>query len=283
MNDQLLQMWHLPPDALRAELRRLREDAGLQSKQLAELLGWVPPKVTRSEKGQTMPSEAELADWVEACGGTKADVEHLTNLRAAAKLKTRPWRELLAKGGLVGVQYGFNKLAERTTTTVLVERSLVPGLVQTEGYAAAVLADLQDLHDVTIDPAAAAATRTARSKWLDDQTKQFVFVVSAEVFAYQFCDNDCMADQLDALAEAGERGNVELVVMRPGRINVPPDPSFGIYDDTVIVETQEGLAVVDDPASVEVRRRQVARIRETGVSGLEAVSLVRAAAGNYRA
>ena len=49
-------------------LRELRTGSGLTGAQLAALLGWSQPKVSRLETGRQSPSSADVRAWSKACG-----------------------------------------------------------------------------------------------------------------------------------------------------------------------------------------------------------------------
>jgi len=68
--------------ALGLRLRlRLREDARLTGKQLAQSQRWQPSKVSRIETGQQTPSDEDVETWARACGAPEAMADLIAGLR----------------------------------------------------------------------------------------------------------------------------------------------------------------------------------------------------------
>ena len=103
---------------LGAELRRVRTLAGLSGRQVARATGLSQPTVSRIERGESVPSLAEVLAWTDAAqvgaerkeiilGMTEAAVNEVTTLRArlsnglaAVQEDVRkPWRPLPAPCG----------------------------------------------------------------------------------------------------------------------------------------------------------------------------------------
>ena len=270
------------PERLGNELRRVRlsADPPLTGQALADRLGWVGAKVTRTEKANTILKPGEIRAWVDACGADTATADRLVEMREVARLRRAGWRRLLTSGGQVQVQIGFNDLASATKSTTLVETAFVPGFAQIEGYAAAVLDSVADIHGT--DPgevAEAVETRLQRAAHLDDPEKRFEFVIAESVLQWRLCPADVMREQLLWLAELAARPNVDLVIVGFGRdVETPPEVPFGMYDGSVIVETPEGIVVLDDPDEVAPFEALLDVWRRVGVTGGGAVALIEAAA-----
>lgn len=134
------------------ELRSLRHTSGLTSRDAARLLGWHQSKVSRIETG--------------ASGVTPADVSRLLDVYAVRDTQLRSLLEVLAGSaggggsgwwhayrGLIPPQYrDFISLESQASTVRTLETSVVPGLLQTAGYARAVTrASLDGLPDGRLD------------------------------------------------------------------------------------------------------------------------------------
>ncbi|SCD39910.1 Helix-turn-helix domain-containing protein [Streptomyces sp. DvalAA-14] len=55
-------------EALAVRLQHLRKDAGLTGKERSARCGWHPAKTTRIQKGDALPSDADIRTWCTACG-----------------------------------------------------------------------------------------------------------------------------------------------------------------------------------------------------------------------
>jgi transcriptional regulator with XRE-family HTH domain len=111
-----------PREQLAGILRQSRLDAGFESHgTLAKRLNVSRPVISKAENpAQPVPSDALLAAWA---GVTGAGLDHLTDLAQRAKSGTPDW-------------FMSYRAAEAEATTLRFWGPLlVPGLLQTEGYA----------------------------------------------------------------------------------------------------------------------------------------------------
>lgn len=262
----------------------MRLSAGLSGKQLSQLSGWQPSKVSRLETGRQLPSEPDVLRWGEICG-TDADArDELLALREAATTAHRAWR-LRAGLGVPAVQADYNALVERSTTVRHFETTWIPGLLQTPGYARTVLTTLARLAGLAAGATeldGAVALRLQRQPHLYDTAKRFDFLVTEPVLRWGFCSPDVMLAQLDRL-----RGVIGLAHVRFGilpldaRIGTPPQNAFQLYDDTAIVETFVG-ETTHLPAESAMYARVLDRLWSDAVTGERALALVEAAADQLR-
>jgi transcriptional regulator with XRE-family HTH domain len=119
---------------LAVELRRLRDAAGLASREAATLLGVTAPQISQIESGLAGVSEKRLRRM--AANYSCVDDELVDALVAMATDRTRGWweeyRELLPTPFL-----DLAELEHHATYRRDVEFLFIPGLLQTEGYARA--------------------------------------------------------------------------------------------------------------------------------------------------
>ena len=66
-----------------ARLRRVRQGAGLNGKQLAAALSWPHSKVSKVELGRQRPTADEVAAWVAATGASEQLDDLLLDLRSS--------------------------------------------------------------------------------------------------------------------------------------------------------------------------------------------------------
>ncbi|WP_369389329.1 helix-turn-helix transcriptional regulator [Streptomyces sp. CG1] len=120
---------------LATELRRLREAAGLTSRQAASLLGVSPAQITHIESGLAGVSEQRLRRLASHYACT--DKEFIDALVAMAADRTRGWWEEY-RGRLPTSFMDLSELDHHAAFQKDVAILYVPGLLQTEDYARAV-------------------------------------------------------------------------------------------------------------------------------------------------
>ncbi|MFI6321394.1 helix-turn-helix domain-containing protein [Nonomuraea sp. NPDC050556] len=118
------------------ELKLLRERRRLTGRDVAEALGWSPSKVSRIESSKTMPS----AEDIEALGRLyDLDDEKLTELLELLRdADKRGWWETY-EGELPEEYIRLLGMEDEATVHRHWEPQLVPGLLQTEDYARAII------------------------------------------------------------------------------------------------------------------------------------------------
>ncbi len=80
-------------------LRRLREDADLSGKQLAELLEWPASKVSRLENGKQTATAADVRAWASATGVPAPVCDELVDDLRSLRVEYATWQRQL-RGGL---------------------------------------------------------------------------------------------------------------------------------------------------------------------------------------
>jgi len=263
--------------ALAARLRALREATNMTGKQLASRLGWYPSKISRLERGHTVPSAEDLAQWATACDAAPAEWHVLEKLRAELELSTaahRDWRRRL-RSGHAAVQTDYDQRIAATTIMSSLETVFIPGMLQTPAYARCVIEEMHQLHETTGDVDAAVAARMHRQRWLYDQTKRFGFLLAEPVLLWGVCPREVMLAQIDRLTTAATLPHVRLGVLPLGRrLTLSPQHGFTLYDSTAVVETFTSELVYrgDDAESYA---RILALLWESALEGEDALRLLR--------
>src|SRR5262249_49933737 len=136
-------------------LREIRRDAGLSAKAVAERTGWYQSKVSRLENAVTPPSDEDVRAWCQACGadGMAADIIAASRSADSAYIE---WRRL-QRTGLRRLQESYVPLFERTRVFRIYCSNVVPGLLQTDGYATALLGSIAAFRETPDDVTEAVA------------------------------------------------------------------------------------------------------------------------------
>jgi hypothetical protein len=183
-----------PREQLAALLRQARLDAGFGSHgALARKLNVSRPVVTRAENpGHPVPSDAVLAAWA---GATGAGLDVITDLAQRARSGPPGW---------------FAKWADIEARASLIrwfEPLLVPGLIQVEAYARAVLSWKPDSGGAEAN----LRTRLARQSLLD--RAELRVVILGSVLNREVGDASVMCEQMEHLLAVGGRPSVMIQIV----------------------------------------------------------------------
>ncbi|NJP23198.1 helix-turn-helix domain-containing protein [Microbispora sp. SCL1-1] len=219
---------------LGAQLRRLRENARLSGKDLAERLRWQPSKVSRIENARQTATEDDVAAWGKAVEADPQTIDDL--IRQAAGLLERhdSWRQR-NRNGLAALQDDVRDLEARTRLFRAFEPGVVIGLLQTTEYARHTFGKVRRVHEPTDDVDDAIRVRMRRQEILYDPTRRFRFVMPEAVLRYRLAPPDVMRGQLDRLIAVTTLPNVEFGLL-PFEAQLPSAlmNSFWIYDDCLV-------------------------------------------------
>ncbi|MCF3131249.1 helix-turn-helix domain-containing protein [Streptomyces olivochromogenes] len=262
-------------EAVAHRLRDLRKGAGLTVVQLAAACGWHYSKTSRIENALTGPSATDIRRW---CAATHAEgqAQDLVVQSINAESMYRQWRDQV-RAGLRHLQESRVKAFRETECHRLYSAGLVPGLLQTEGYALAVLGIAADVHSLPADDTAEAAhARIERSRIVHEQGHRFVVVIEESVLHYRIADPNAMAAQLGYLLTAGALPAVSLgIVPTAARRTHWPEETFHIYDGCLVsVELVPAEVSVTQPDEIAQYLETFERLRSMAVYGAEARALV---------
>ncbi|MFJ4617438.1 helix-turn-helix domain-containing protein [Streptomyces sp. NPDC088812] len=257
-------------------LRDLRRTAGLTVTELASRCDWHHAKTSRIENARTAPTATDIRRWCRACGATDQAEGLIAQALHAESLYTE-WRTQI-RAGLKALQGSEPRLFQDTALFRVYSSSLVPGLLQTEGYAAGVLGITAAFRDLPIDDSEVAArARVERSRIIHEPGKQFVFVVEEAALRYQVCDSDAMAAQLGHLLTAGALPQVSLGIVpmaTPARAQWPRE-TFHVYDDRLVsVELVSARVRITQAPEIALYLRAFEQLRGLAVYGADARALV---------
>jgi len=197
---------------LTAELRRLRAESGLTRDDVAARLDWHPTKVTRIETGQwTRLNLRDVRDLLDIYGLTdEAQRDALVQL--ARESRQKGWWH--SYGDVLPSEYAhFIGLESDATSVRTYQQVLVPGLLQTEGYARAVIQAFRP-HDTAADIDRRVTVRHERQRRVtEDRSLQLWAILGEGVIRQVVGDREVTADQLRFLAEVAALPNVVIQVL----------------------------------------------------------------------
>jgi transcriptional regulator with XRE-family HTH domain len=212
-----------PLDYYGFELRRFREAAGLTQKQLGDIINFTASLVGQVETARKLPTLdfSERADAALCTGGLLSRLQPLV-----MRSQLPAWFQQVAE------------LQARATEICAFETHMVPGLLQTAGYARAVLGamDETDLDDRT-------AVRLARQRIFEKMESSIYWLVLSEGALHQeIGGRKVMRDQLAHLSsfETNPRINVQILPFSAGA-HTGLQGSFDVYrfaGDPAVVYTE---------------------------------------------
>jgi transcriptional regulator with XRE-family HTH domain len=262
-------------DQLRAELMRLRMQAGLGGRPLAGRVGVTQATVSRIERGQTLPSLPVVRSWLDACRADEETRVKVLVLAEAVHTASRGWSELLDEHG--HAQREFRAREASSTWVQNFQPTVVPGLLQTPEYARAVLR-LGRTRDVE----AGVAERVARQAVLHEAGRRFSFLLAERVLRWPVGGTEVLAAQRDRIVSLCRLPTVELAVLPDDVVTVALWSNFVIWHPAdgpafAGVEKWLGEDKVTDPGDVEMLAGVWSRLWDAAARGEDAVELIRRA------
>ncbi|MFE3471343.1 MULTISPECIES: helix-turn-helix transcriptional regulator [unclassified Streptomyces] len=257
------------------QLRELRQDAGLTVTQLAAKCGWHHAKTSRIENAKTAPSVRDIRDWCDTCRAPDRADDLIAASRHAETLYTE-WRRRV-RTGLRQLQDSYVQLYRSTRVFRVYSPTLVPGLIQTEGYASALLSTNARLLDVPDDGPEAAAARVERSRIIREPGHRVVLLIEESVLYFQLGSADAVAAQLGHLLSVGALPTVSLgiIPMATRERALWPQETFHIYDDTLVsVELLSAQVNITQPGEIGLYLKAFEQLRGMAVYGAPARALI---------
>ncbi|WP_328956630.1 helix-turn-helix transcriptional regulator [Kitasatospora purpeofusca] len=260
--------------AVAARLRELMLDARIDGKELSARCRWHPSKTSRILSGKSTPSESDIRQWCGACDSDD-QAEDLIAASRAVELMYVEWRKQ-HRHGMRRVQE--DSLAQHTGTAVCraYVSNVVPGFLQTEAYATALMRGITDFQGTPDDVADAVAARLKRGRLLYEGNHRFVVLAEEAVLRYRIGDARTMAEQLRHLLSVMPLPSVALGIIpfsAPRRMW--PLEAFYLFDDgEASIETLTAEISVVQPRELADYHRAFAELTRTAVYGTHARSLI---------
>ncbi|WP_149548414.1 helix-turn-helix domain-containing protein [Streptomyces marokkonensis] len=249
---------------LATELRRLREAAGLNSRQAAALLGVAPAQITHIESALAGVSEQRLRRLASHYACT--DEEFIDALVAMAADRTHGWWEEY-RGFLPTSFLDLSELEYHARFLRHVAILYVPGLLQTEDYSRAVFSSrLPELTSAEME--LRIQHRKARQKF----TIPYEAVIHEAALRIRVSDRATARAQLARLLELSDADHITVRVIPLDLDGFARASSTMTYVggplpklDTVVRDALHGSAFIDSEAQLNTYR--------TSFHKVEAVSL----------
>ncbi len=222
-----------------AELRRMRQAAGLTTRELASRLGVSQPWITHLETGRSRVPPDFASRWAQACGLGADQAAQLAERAEHAQDDVTNWRRALAEipEGLAGIQREVAAIERVARVQKVYQSAIIPGLLQTAEYMRHIFIGAEGEPEPAV--AAAVAVRLERQAILFDAGRRFHFLVGEAALWARPGTPEAHRAQLDRIRQVGGLATVELRILP--LTAAPPDwhtPGFIIF---------EGLGEGTDP------------------------------------
>ncbi len=198
-------------EQLAERLRDIRLDAGLTARALSAAAGWHEAKTSRIESAKQAPSEADIQAWCRVCSADREIPDLIAASRAADSMYIE-WRRLNPTG-LRRAQESRRPLYERTRLFKAYCSAVVPGFLQTPGYAGALLSAIAAFRGTPDDVEEAVAARVSRNRMLGSGNHRFALLVEESVLRYRLGGPEVMPVQIGHLLETAELPSMSLGVI----------------------------------------------------------------------
>ncbi|MGW5644862.1 helix-turn-helix domain-containing protein [Saccharopolyspora sp. NPDC003752] len=254
-------------------LRLLRERAELKPKDVAPKLGWYVAKVTKLEKGDVTISLAEVDRLIELYGVEGGEAEKVRRLGTEARKRDRPSRV---------PDWGQTYVALETAAAEVkvYDSELIPGTLQTEDYARAVLS--LSVANTADEIEARVTERVLRGKRLHADNPPSLWVVLGEAALYrEVGGRHVLRAQLQHLVEIGQLRHVTIQVLpfKTGE-HIALGTSFTLIhlaDPVATFAYLEGLTdadYLDRPSHTAVYAEVFDKLRVTALGDRESATLL---------
>lgn len=262
----------LPRRRLRAELRRARQASGLTQDQVAREMDWSPSKIIRIESASSGISANDLKALLQLYGVTdSAQVDSLLALARAGRERSpsSAYRDVAPPPLLALIEYESAAHAVRQF-----ENMFIPGILQTEDYARAVIQDYYDEPLGSDKLRALVELRVQREGLFDsDNPPSFHFILDEAAIRRLVGGSSVMRSQLGQLIELAGRPHITIEVipfsagLHPGmkgpfEIIEFADPADS---DIVYLESPRGDIFTEDPEETSMCREAFERLRKSSL------------------
>jgi len=256
---------------LAERLRDIRLDAGLTGLAMSAAAGWHEAKTSRIETSKQAPGDSDIRTWCQVCG-----VPDLAADLIAADSMYMEWKRL-HRGGMRRLQEARGGLYERTRQFKAYMSTVVPGFLQTPGYATALMSAITTFQGTPDDVAGAVRARMSRNRIVGSEGRRFTMLIEESVLRYRVGDDEVMLAQLGHLMSVTALPGVQLGIV-PFTAQARPMwtlEAFTVFDDArVHVETLTAQLTITVPGEVVAYLRAFDQLASLAVFGPEARSRI---------
>lgn len=212
-------------------LRSLRIDAALSTTELARRLNWSQSKVSKTERGETLPPPEDVERWAQLTKASSDVRDELSWLAAVSAADAAEWKRAMAPGRRRW-QQEIHRLEANASVVRVFSPDVVVGLAQIRPYAEMMFRMGTDFGpDEPLDEIVSA--RLERQETLNDSSRRFEFVMDETALRRRIIPTTDMRVQVERLIELSSRANIDIGVIT--------------FDATELTHQYLGFAIIGDP------------------------------------
>ena len=241
---------------LSKRVKQLREAAGLSATQVEKDLEWPKSKLTRIENNQwSLPRWKEIAELLTRLGVENEEIKETLVDWAKHGRQKDWWNEYK-----ISDQYGlYISMEAEAQSLKTFQNSRIPGLLQTEAYARALIGGaVQMLSPEEVE--ARVQIRLARQKILEgDDPLELEVVLDESVLRRPIGGRNVHAEQMEHLAKMAEQSNVQIYTLPFDSEDCAAPHSYSIIEfpdelmgNAVYIETLAGELFLEKPELVRI-------------------------------
>jgi transcriptional regulator with XRE-family HTH domain len=268
------------------ELRQAREAAGLSQRDVAAALDWSESKVIRAENGTVGISLTDLRALLDLYRVPAANADRLIEMARTVRARRRRTEQ---ESRAVSRDFRLFLAYERSATDLaFFNPLLVPGLLQTEAYARAVLRDGFVVPAEHVDDKVAIRLERQREVFGRDEPARIDVVLDEAVIRRPVGGPSVMRGQLARLLELQRRPGVSIRVI-PFEAGLYPgisgpftllEAEAALTPPVVYLETPTSDTTVrHDPGTVVAYRDAFDRLRARALDARGSARLIESAVG----
>ncbi len=262
---------------LGAELRRLREDAGLSLKAAATQLDKSESWLSRTETGDRTIGVDDVSALLSIYGVRGSDHERLLTM---SRNLTSPTWWTASTYEIPAQVAALQTLEARASTMTVAAIALVPGLLQTVDYARALVDALEVSSE---DRTHTVALRMGRQTILSEQPRrQFRAYLDESVLHHLVGGPEVLRQQLQVLIERAQEENISVRVVPFSRgAHTLLDGSFILYEfptttPVCYLEERHGAgAFFHEPQDLEAFEEAAAKLDTVAADQEESLAIIR--------
>jgi transcriptional regulator with XRE-family HTH domain len=265
------------------ELAQVRAHAQFRGKELGEVLDWSPSRISHLEHGSRGTSETDVAYYLGMCGA-----DPYTTARILA-LHRQLDNDYLIHNHDPGLPDELRTLIRHESQACAIyhyESMILPGILQTPGYARAIISAGVQIPGVGIDPCVQA--RLARQSILHTvNAPNCVFYIHEAALRNGVGGGQVMEDQMMHLVLISGWRKIEIRVVPFGGLSASwlrgqfEIMDYARYRSVVYVEQEIASLFLDNPGPVATYRLMADRLDEVALNREESRSMLAALAGEY--
>jgi hypothetical protein len=237
-------------DALRLAMER----ANVSGKYAARVLAWSETKVSRLLTGRRTVRESEVASLLTLCRVNGAEYDSLLSLAREAS------QQGCLQGGLPDQLRTLINHENRATEITEFQPNFVPGLLQTHGYAEALLARSVLVPPERL-PEAVQARENRKNIFSRTNPPQFTFYLHEVIFHIPVGGSDVMSTQMHHLLQMSVRRYITIQVI-PAAFGAHASVTgacrlmeFDEFGSVAYIEQEASGLFLETPAEVETYQR----------------------------